>query len=374
MLETYKTKFDKLLDHMTNEHTKRQSKRSIIHSIFHFLFGSGDSGNSETIQQIKNNLDILEQNQQNLGDELMQQLEMIDKSNIQIGQNRAVINALSRELIQLNNTLNSVSDAVKELESIKNFILAMLQVRNRLAMMRDGMNDLREDLSKISEYMTSLTSHKVTPNLIPPTDLRDILNDVSKKLIANPKLSLPIHEDADIWSYYQFLKIDAFVYSDMLIIVLILPLIGKDLEFDLYKAHSLPLLQPELKKLFTFEIDNLYIALRSDGNYFTLPYNDDVVTCQISAGHFCNLNTALYPTTSTTECIYHLLVNNNEKIEKHCTISIRKYMHDTAINLESNTWVLAVLEPTKLHVTCLAYSYQIDVKTSFKLVELSGGE
>ena len=258
MLETYKTKFDKLLDHMTNEHKKRQSKRSIIHSIFHFLFRSGDSGNSETIQQIKNNLDILEQNQQNLGDELMQQLEMIDKSNKQIGQNRAVINALSRELIQLSNTLNSVSDAVKELEFSKNFILAMLQVRNRLAMMRDGMNDLREDLSKISEYMTSLTSHKVTPNLIPPTDLRDILNDVSKKLIVNPKLSLPIHEDADIWSYYQFLKIDAFVDSDMLIIVLMLPLIDKDLEFDLYKAHSLPLLHPELKKLFTYVQGNMH--------------------------------------------------------------------------------------------------------------------
>ena len=228
----------------------------------------------------------------------------------------------------------------------------MLQVRNRLAMMRDGMKNLREDLSKISEYMTSLTSHKVTPNLIPPTNLRDILNDVSKKLVANPKLSLPIHKDADIWSYYQFLKIDAFVYSDMLITVLILPLIDKDLEFDLYKAHSLSLLHPELKTLFTYEIDNPYISLRSDGNYFTLPHNDDVVTCQISAGHFCNLNTALYPTASTTECIYHLLVNNNEKIEKHCTISIRKYMHHTAINIEGNTWALAVLEPTKLHVTC----------------------
>ena len=135
MLENYKIKFDKLLDHMTTEDPKRRSKRSVIHSIFHFLFGSGDSDNSETIQQIKNNLDILEQNQQNLGDELMQQLEMIDKSNIQIGQSRAVINALSRELIQLNNTLNTVSDAVKELEFSKNFILAMLQVRNRLAMM-----------------------------------------------------------------------------------------------------------------------------------------------------------------------------------------------------------------------------------------------
>ena len=159
---------------MTPEHPRRRTKRSVIHSIFNFLFGSGDS-NSEMIEQIKNNLDILEQNQQNIGDELMRQLEMIDKSNIQIGQNRTVLNALSRELIQLNNSLNSVSETVKELQFSKNFILAMLQVRNWLTMMRDGMENLKEDLGKISEYMTSLTTHKVTPNLIPPTDLRDIL-------------------------------------------------------------------------------------------------------------------------------------------------------------------------------------------------------
>ena len=369
MLETYKSQFNKLLDHMTPEHPRRRSKQSVIHSIFNFLFGSGDS-NSETIEQIKNNLDILEQNQQNIGDELMPQLEMIDKSNIQIGQNRAVINALSRDLIQLNNSLNSVSETVKELQFIKNFILAMLQVRNRLTLMHDGMENLKEDLGKISEYMTSLTTHQVTPNLIPPTDLRDILQDVSNKLVANPKLTLPVNKNADIWSYYQFLKINAFVHRDMLIVVLILPLIDKDLEFDLFKAHSLPLLHPELKKVFTYDLESPYIALRMDSNYFTIPMQDDILTCTILAGHFCNLNTPLYPVSSTTECIYHLLVNNKDKIEEFCRVSIIDYAHDTAINLQDNIWALAVLEPTELHVTCLTYSYQIKIETNFRLVEL----
>ena len=96
--------------------------------------------------------------------------------------------------------------------------------------------------------MLSLATHKVTLNLIPPVDLRSILYDVEIKLKANPKLTLPFVEKADIWSYYQFLKINAFVHCDMLIIILILPLIDRDLEFDLFKAHNLPLLHPELKK------------------------------------------------------------------------------------------------------------------------------
>ena len=68
----------------------------------------------------------------------------------------------------------------------------MLQVRNGLATMQDGMDNLRIDLSKIHEYMMSLTTHKVTPNLIPPADLWSILLDVENKLKVNPKLALPV--------------------------------------------------------------------------------------------------------------------------------------------------------------------------------------
>lgn len=277
---------------------------------------------------------------------------------------------LNRDLLQLNNSMNSVSEGLKALEFSKNFILAMLQLRNRLATMHDGMDNLKDDLSQIYEYMTSLTTHKVTPNLIPPTDLRDILEDVKAKLIANPKLALPIDKNANIWSYYQFLKIDSFVHRDMLIVILTLPLIDKDLQFDLFKAHSLPLLHSKLKKTFIYELESPYIALRSDSNYFTIPVHDDILTCTISAGHFCQLNTPLFPVDTTTECIYHLLVNDKEKIRDYCKISIKDYSHDMAVNLGNNIWALAVLEPTELHVTCLTYSYQINVETNFKLVKL----
>ena len=120
-----------------------------------------------------------------------------------------------------------------------------------------------------------------------------MLLDVENKLKANPKLALPVAEKAYIWSYYQFMKINAFVYCDMLTVILILPMIDRDLEFELFKVHGLPLLHPELKKIFSYEISNPYIAIESDGNYLTIPLHDDILTCTISAGHFCNLNTAI---------------------------------------------------------------------------------
>ena len=53
-------------------------------------------------------------------------------------------------------------------------------------MMRDGIENLKKDLTKIQEYMTSLTTHKVSPNLIPPTDLINILNDINSASGVQP--------------------------------------------------------------------------------------------------------------------------------------------------------------------------------------------
>ncbi len=369
-LEKMKFQFNKILDHMEEYNSgDHREKRGVVQKVFDFLFGSSGA-DAATVEQIKQNLAILEDNQGAMSDELMRQLEIINGNNVQISKNRDLLNELSKDLTQLDSSIEYLSDHMKQLKFSNNFLLAMLQVRNRLDMLRDGLANLQRDLLKINEYMTSLATHKVTPNLISPYDLRNILRDVEEKLKANPKLMLPVAKEADIWSYYQFMKIEAFVEQDMLIVILVLPLIDKDLQFDLFKAHNLPLLHPEMKKLFTYDLESPYIALGRDGHYLTLPNHDDVLTCQISNGHFCNLNTPLYPTKDSKFCIYHLLVNDGEKIKENCKLEVSDYTHDSAVSLDQNIWALSVLEPIDLHVTCLSYSYQIELENNFEIVEL----
>ena len=45
-------------------------------------------------------------------------------------------------------------------------------------------------------------------------------------------------------------------------------------------------------------------------------------------------------------------------------------MQDSVINLDQNIWAIAVLEPIELHISCLTYSYQVKVDSTFKLIEL----
>ena len=55
--------------------------------------------------------------------------------------------------------MNTVVGGLRALEFSKNYLLGMLQVGNRLATMHDDMDNLRIDLMKIHQYMTSLTTH-----------------------------------------------------------------------------------------------------------------------------------------------------------------------------------------------------------------------
>ncbi len=126
-IEKQKTHFDKIIDHMTVTTSKshRCTKRGLIMGFLAFLFGG--NSHSGTINQIKENLEILEQNQGLLADEMINQLRLINNQNVQISQNRAVLNSLNRELIQLNNSINGITESVKALTFSRNFLLAMLQ-------------------------------------------------------------------------------------------------------------------------------------------------------------------------------------------------------------------------------------------------------
>ena len=89
---------------------------------------------------------------------------------------------------------------------------------------------------------------KIYPMLINLPELQYILYDIRDQLRSHPRLDLPANIESDIWSYYKFLKIQAFVLTDILFVTLTIPLVHTSLMFCLYKIHNLPLLHLTLQK------------------------------------------------------------------------------------------------------------------------------
>ena len=84
----------------------------------------------------------------------------------------------------------------------------MLQIRSRLSTLLVGIIQLNKDLEEVYNYMTTLISNALSPSIISPLDLRQLLIEVKQDLVGQPKLGLPSkYEEKGIWEYYRHLKI-----------------------------------------------------------------------------------------------------------------------------------------------------------------------
>ena len=90
---------------------------------------------------------------------------------------------------------------------------------------------------------------------------------------------------------------------------------------------------PPLLKKFKYKLPNNLIAISKDIVYITYPNSDEMFSCQLSAGYYCENNTPFYPLDSTNNCSNYLLQTNLNKIEQYCSLSFTNQTTDQAISL-----------------------------------------
>ena len=214
--------------------------------------------------------------------------------------------------------------------------------------------------------MTTLSSNILSPSIKSPVDLRQLLIEVKQDLIGHPKLGLPSdYEGKGIWDYYRLLKIKSLVYRDGLFVIALDPLMDKSQNLTVYKIHNLPIVVPELCKHFRYNIPNDFIAITTNGLYIIYPDLNEILSCQLSAGHYCEISTQFYSIDNTHHCSYYLLQNGDEKVRQFCSLLVINQTMDQAASLDHYYWAITTMKPSKLQVVCLTSSY--DVKLRFPI-------
>ena len=89
------------------------SKRGIIHSLFNFLFGNPNSLTESNC--IKNNMAILEENQDILSDQIQKTFNSVNLTYTETNTNRLLLRSLQKDILKVNNTVHCLSKELKEL-------------------------------------------------------------------------------------------------------------------------------------------------------------------------------------------------------------------------------------------------------------------
>ena len=96
---------------------------------------------------------------------------MIQLTMVETTRNRKVLKDLTKNIIQLNFTVNRLEYQAKQLYASVNFINFMLAARHKLATIRDSTFVIKQDLDHLCMYLNTLRVKKLIPEMLTPYNL-----------------------------------------------------------------------------------------------------------------------------------------------------------------------------------------------------------
>ena len=353
------------LNNVPIEDKGTRTKRSVVGSIFKWLFGGGDDG-TETTKQLKNNIVILKQNPNLQQDQIKQLLKMNQLTVVE-----TLIKDLTKDIIQINFTVAQLEYQSQQLYASVNFLNFMMTVRHKIAVIRDSTYAIQQNLNHLYIYLNTLGTHKLIPEMLTPYDLLALLETVVKDLRSHPKLKLPVKPTKDeVYQYYQIMSASAVMYDEMLLCVLHVPLVDKSKTFQVFKIHNLPLPLPSLNKQMRHKVDHQYLAASMDKLYVTFPTAEEIFSCRMSIGSFCEINNAIYPTSTIRSCEYVLFMEQSALVKRICKVDLVNFTRDQALSLDSQFWVILTVQPTTMQVNCLTKTYYVELQHPLDIIFL----
>ena len=177
-------------------------------------------------------------NQEDISLVLDKSLSVIDTSRVSIDRNRQTINEVTDDMTSLDCKLENITTAL-QLDLVELSQFTSLYVRVDLVI---------EELKRFSLKGLFLLEHfkvqlgflslsRLSTEIIDPFQLKIALNNIAMHL--PPNLKLPCVPDKSLWTYNQSLGVSTFLHEDHMIVVIVLPLIQYDHQFEVYGVINL---------------------------------------------------------------------------------------------------------------------------------------
>ena len=195
------------------------------------------------------------------------------------------------------------------------------------------------NLDILYHHYSAMVDNKLTPEMISPKNLYNILQDVQKEIRDHPRLSLPEELSHNtIYKFYKVVRFEVTMEQKLMLGVLQVPLIEKNKQFQLFKIYNLPIPLPEANLQVQYDLTFKYLAITTGAQYVAFLQEEEIMGCQLTGGAFCELNTALFPTTiGLTSCEFALYQKDQEQIIEACRVRTTPFISDQALSLEPNS-------------------------------------
>ena len=307
---------------------QRKSKRSLIPIVgkaLSFLFGTVSEDDLNTIRR---NIYNLASNQRKLNHVIKDSLTLINNTRSFAQENRHAINEIFESLSTLSIQFQNYSSFMeRSFNDLLSFTTSYAKIDLFLLELRQQLLDASLYIERLHIKFNMLSLGHLSPSLISPSQLQQLLLDIQKKL--PPYLQLTHDPKKEIWLFYKFLTCTTVIDLNKIYTIFSVPLINVQKKFTIYKIHNIPFPylnssgQTTSKMVALRDIPQRYIAVNPSRTHYILLTTSDIQTCTHQSLKFCTLNQPIYPIRSSTLCVISLFMNKPSDIQSFCNTIVK---------------------------------------------------
>ena len=205
----------------------------------------------------------------------------------------------------------------------------------------DSLYYMREVAMHTVDYRYAATTGILSSHVLPVKDLREMLLHIEEALPLT--IHLPVSSE-DTVHFYRYLCTHILSAYEQFLLLINVPIWDHAQHLEIYEVFNLVI--PCGNFSACYNINSRYLGIKYDETKAVEIMEDEFSTCQKANRQFCSLNTPLQPLANPTTCIAALYAKNKARIEKRCSLQIRK-VNSVGIPtpIASNIWILT-LAPT----------------------------
>ena len=358
-------KFFNITSMIHNDSNRHKRSLLSLGGLFSFLFSTADQ---EDLDEIKRYVKTIYDNQMEQAEVLSDIVSIANVSRALINENRIMINAMIQIIDNLKENLQNIQEDLQTLFTTRRFLLIHGEILIHAHRLRVAIDALKADINNFEQYLMMLSSGKLNPALINPTQLKNELISIQKQL--PPTIRLPQDPLENVWHYYKYLTVNYMPHVEKIIMLIKIPLVDNHSLLGLYKVYNLPVLNPGLGKSVKYNLEGHSLAVSHDLKYATIPTDSEFIECTLASGHFCSLRSAMYHMHKTSWCLTALFLKNDQLVEENCEISVTNVTGSEVVYLDQGNWPIATTEPDQMEIICTALQHAIPINPPITSVNL----
>ena len=196
-------------------------------------------------------------------------------------------------------------------------------------------------LEHLDMQLNMLSLGHLSPSTIAPENLRLLLLEIRAHL--PPYLKLPEDPNTKLLDYYRFLSCSTLMMNDRIIIVLSVPLLDFDGDYEVYKVYNLPVPSRNRSGMVVeYQLEAEALAINAERTKYTVLGSGEANKCVSKLVTFCDVKNSVYPINLSRLCIVALFMKNEESIRENCNLVVKPNARlPIAVCVTDGLWIIA---------------------------------